>query len=778
MDDVQEATASLLADKPDIEESLRELLEIDADGPWTFADAPLDSGAFGEIVARGLVEETDEGYRITDRAAVRAALDGEAASDTDDEAASDTDSEAAGDTLRRTIPSFDRRTVLALVLVLGVLVLIRVGFSAGSVFRGDDIVLFRNDAYFYWRQVEALRLSELGLTDFGSVPSTVAEGDVLFVVVLWWLVGLTGVETAVVLAWYPVVAGVLGALLLYLVAVRLTADRRVAVASVLLVAFVPIHASRTALGFADHDAFDLLWLLLVVFALVVFARARVEDDADDPQWLATVALGVGVAAQAMAWRGGPILLAPVGVYVALLVLADVRADRPPLRSSAGLLAGLALGGLGTVGVHLVWGWLPLFRAVTPLLLFLGAAGVVALAELAHRRDWPVRRVALVEGTLGVLALAALLVIPPLADALTGFVSYFQVTGGRNISETLSMFSAQNGSVIGPVFRFGLLFFLAVPYLAWITFRVYRNGDSGWLVVVVYSWYFLAFATLQQRFAIALSPFVALVGSLGFVHLAYWIDLARPVDVFGLDTHRWIEIPDRNAVVLVVVLFLLVGSLSFVQVPADITNITIDDTTYETGRWLDEYTDEQGLSHPEDTVLTRWDQVRFYNYFSTSLWEPWRYSRNYSTFLASDDPDRWADRLQGTTGFVVLLSPAEDPTAGTMEAALARPLGDGSDLTTSRYRLVHLRPDADIAVYRVVPGYQITGTGPENATLTVRANVTVGDRTFPYRQPVSTNATGQYAVTVPYPDRYRIGEDTVECGDETATDAGSNCVAVG
>lgn len=62
----------ILQERPDLEGPMKATLELDE--PWTFEDIDADSGEFGELVSHGVIEETAEGYHVTDRAAVRAAL--------------------------------------------------------------------------------------------------------------------------------------------------------------------------------------------------------------------------------------------------------------------------------------------------------------------------------------------------------------------------------------------------------------------------------------------------------------------------------------------------------------------------------------------------------------------------------------------------------------------------------------------------------------------------------------------------------------------------------
>ncbi|WP_049941207.1 hypothetical protein [Halorhabdus utahensis] len=76
---VEATTAELLEEKPALSDGLTELLDVDAaEKTWTFDDVPFDSGTFGELVSRGVVEKRDGEYALADRAAVKRALGMEA----------------------------------------------------------------------------------------------------------------------------------------------------------------------------------------------------------------------------------------------------------------------------------------------------------------------------------------------------------------------------------------------------------------------------------------------------------------------------------------------------------------------------------------------------------------------------------------------------------------------------------------------------------------------------------------------------------------------------
>lgn len=215
MSDVRDEISTLLDERPDLEAPLQRLLEIDADQEtWTFGDVPVDSGAFGELVARDIVEGVNDEYRLNDPAAVRAVLDGEWDGDHD--------SESAASSRPDVIPAIrnaDWVLIGGLVGALGFVVLMRTVFSWAAVYREGHIVLMGNDPYFYRYWLD--RLVHLD-PHLGALPAGLETHDVLMIAVAWGaatLLGGTERAVATVLAWYPVVAAVVVGLFIYGIAV-------------------------------------------------------------------------------------------------------------------------------------------------------------------------------------------------------------------------------------------------------------------------------------------------------------------------------------------------------------------------------------------------------------------------------------------------------------------------------------------------------------------------------------------------------------------------------
>lgn len=755
MNDVREATEALLADNPDIEAALEELLAVDEDGPWTFDDLSIDSGTFGEIVSRGIAEKDDDAYRVTDAAAVRAALDGEVV-EADDAGGSRFDMSAI------TSREVDWQTVLIVAGALAFVALVRVVFMWSSVFRGSDIVLAGNDPYFYRYWVDTLLASDLQAFNFGSLselPRAVADSDVLLIVVLWWTGSLLGdgqTASGLVVAWYPVVAAVVSAGLLYQFAMVVTNDRRIGVATIVTLAVTPAHAYRSALGFGDHHAFDFVWLAVVVLAMALLVVDRSERGW--PEWVdpvGAVGLGIGVAAQATAWRGGPILLIPIGGYLAAKVVDDVRANRSPLTANKWLVSGLGLAGVLTLFAHAIFGWLAIYRAVAPALLVGGAAGVVSLGELWVRFDWSPKTLAAVEGLSLIIGVPALWFgFPTLRPALQSFQSF--LTSQSNIAEAQSLISGGLGSI----FVFGLFLFLALPYLAVATWRVYERSRPTWLIAVVFAWYLLVLSIIQLRFAGELSLFVALFAGVGLVHIAEKTELARPRAMFD-SVRQDITLPPAKAVAQLGVLFFLFASLGVVQTPIKMSQISITEDTYETATIIDEHAEQQETSYPENYVFSQWGRNRVHNYHVSGQSRSYGYAeQHYTDFLSGTDLESWYYRLSSKPVGYIVVEPVPNSTEGTVQSQLStawrseRCGGDG----IGHYQ--YIDESQESRIFRLVPGSRIIGTAAPNSTVELTHSFERDGDTVTCEQTVEPNPYGVYAATVPHAGTYTVNESTI------------------
>jgi len=787
MTDIREATDALLADRPELASDLRTLLEIDQDRPWTFNDIPLDSGQFGEVVSRGLVAEHDDGYVLRNREEIRAAIDGDGRDD------SETTASPTVDGVRHRI-SASRVDLAALVGAVVLVVGMRSVFAFGSVFRDGRVVIAGNDPYLFVYWVEYLLDGSFQAFDPGSLaqfPEALANHDLLLVVITWWQSALLGgsAETArLLLAWYPVVAAVIVGVVVYRLALTATKDRRIGVAALALFAVTPVVGYRMGLGFADHDALDLVWLGVTALAMTAFMakRRRSWRAIDRSDVLLTALLGVAIASQILTWRGGPLFVVPVGLFAFIAVLSILRTERSPTPLLVVLFAGLAIASVLTTGVHLAFGWFSLYRVLAPVLLAGGVVVLAAFASLVRQYDLPL---GLSTGTLlgvGVASLLAVwLFVPPLSAGLAEFVDYMAAYTWGDIVETKSIFSGELGSVIGPFLFLGFGVVLGLGSLFTMTYHVYGSHRPAWLAIVVYGWYFLLLAVVQNRFAGPFAVFNAVLAGPAFVHLASAVDIAAPVNWKPTDTTRIrsITLPDRRTVGTVVVLFMLVASLGLVQTPIKQSQLTISEDTYEVSTFLEEYADEHELTYPENYVFSEWGRNRAFNHMVSGESHSYDFAKdNYGKFIFATDSRQWYDRLANRTGFIVT-EPLDDAQTETMQTRLHDHFGSQSGTVEAleHYQVIYDAEGNAKNAFRLVPGAVVTGTVSATESVTVSTTVTVppSGTEFEYTQTVAVDSTGAIQFRTPYPGTYTVGNrtvnvsaDAVENGNTVEIEGGS------
>jgi len=764
-----------LEDRPELESAVREILPVDdeQDG-WTFDDVPVDSGRFGELVSAGIVEKDDDQYRLADPEALRAVLDGDAAADA---VGADRDGESV---LEGVDIDVDTRAAALLTGALAIVVLAR-AYVVGTIYRGGDIVLSGNDPYYYRYHIEQVAAEASHAADVGALsvlPEGLTKGEPLMVATLWWVASLFGgSEVAIghVLAWYPVVSALVSAVLLYLLALRVTNDRRVGLASVLFLAFIPGHAFRTSLGFADHHAFDYPWLGLTALSLaVILTAARDRDALREPlPWLGAGALGIGVAGQVLAWEAGPLLLLPIGLAVAGQTLLDVDAGRSPLATTGPVLAGVGLGAALTGLVHLAADWQTTLVAAAPALLAGGIVAAVAAGEALRRAGGTARQLAAVDVVAGVVGLLVLRFgLPAQWASFSGRFDTLLRSGG--VAETYGLFSTD---AFGFLFLLGLTLLLALPAMGW-GLKLARDGHRGWLVVSCYGWLLFGLAVLQVRFVGELAVFLSLFAGYTFVWVAAWVDIARPV-TDGATERLAVRVPDARTVGSLVVLFLLFGSLGIVQVPVKTSQVTISDGAYGAASTVADDAAERQLDYPENYVLSRWGRNRMYNYFASGESESYGYAEvNYAPFLSSGSPrDAYNGVIDGDVGYVVTRTATVDAQS-TMYSRLHEAYGSrrGNVSGLRHYQTIFVSESGRHKAFAVVPGATIRGTAAPNATVTVATTRTVSGTSFEYVRQTEANATGTFAVAVANPGTYTV--TTASEGERGSVDVSQTAVYEG
>ncbi len=651
-----------------------------------------------------------------------------------------------------------RRTRYALVGALAMLVVVRL-LPATDVFSNGFVVLSSNDPYAYRYALEQLLAGDGSLR---SLPG-VGAGEPLLLTVLWvvtLLVGGSSQAGGVVLAVYPVLTALVTGCLVYGIAVMVSEDSRVGLAAVVMLAVTPAHVYRTSIGFADHHAFDYLWLALTAAALLVLLQT---DDSGRRRWVYAGALGFGIAGQLLAWNAGPLLVVPAGLVVAAAAPALLEEKR----SLAPLVAGFGLGTALTATAHFGLGWLSQASVASAALLFVGGCGVAMLVVAGRRRNISARAFLLVEVSLLVAGLAVVWwVLPAGASFERGLDSLLRTS---RIGETASLVD-EYGPILGPLIITGFAPFLALPGVAIGLRAWWQRGTVAWLGLAVYAVYFTGLALLQRRFAGEMAPFLAIFAGVGLVALCSWLELVNPLQLASIDENGQPSEPidhlDRTRIAILGTLGSILLGTGTLYATFINGRLTIEAKAFQTARWMREYADEQGWSYPENFVMSQWGRNRMYNYFVNGHSRSYSYAQNnYESFLIARNASGWYEEFAGRVGFIVTENFEQvEVTRDRMHARLHDHLGSAANGAPGlgHYRAVYSTAGGEYKVFTLVPGATITGESDASRAST---DVSIPGREFQYVRRIAPGDDGSFAVTVAHPGVYQIGEREVTVSEQ-------------
>lgn len=776
---MKEATVQCLQERPEVEDTLTEIVDLDESGSWAFDDLDCDSGEFGYLVSRSFVEEADGGYQLVDREATREALQADLSADSGQNDSEDASSESF-DGIRRRVREANTGFYGSVAVGFLLLFLVRI-INYQSVFRDGRVVAVGNDPYYYRITAEELLAASpnpFAFSEIADILGGQATGEPLTHVLGWWLMMLVGGSDAsgLVVAWFPVVSALVVGLLTAWIALVVTNDERVTALSVLFFAVMPSHALYSGIGFFDHHPFDYLWLAIMAASLVLIARnlAAAESVRDHlasyQTWIGGVVFGIACAAAMLSWNGSPLLLIGVGFYALLLPASEVRTAESPLLASLPIMSGLALAGLLTHLIHSSAGWQEAAVVYAPVVVLIGALGVALAAEAASR-FYPDPRVVLggVVG-VGVASFVGLQAIAPeifarYRDRFTG-----SLLGREGAVETLPLISANFNIPFGPVHPYGWFVFFAVPALVYVSWRCVKDHDPRWLVLVSYAWAFLGLSMIQARFLAEFSPFAAVFTAVGVVGLLANRGLIDSLSCFE-DRPRIRAQPvggfqNINNGLYISFSLVVILTLAIIAIPSAVGPLAIEDGEYEAAAWVENDLDDRDS---EEYVLSRWGRNRMYNYIASdgkngkSYW----YARaTYEDFLNSEDPDEWYGQFENRVGYIVVENQGGSAeNVETIELTtygqLVLTFGSATEAMDgiAHFRLVHATEDRRQFVYRPVPGATINGTAEPGETVVVKTDVEVSGESFTYDRRTTATENGTYNVTVAYPGEYELPDGT-------------------
>ena len=819
MSDIRDEVDAIIDDRPETQHIFNEILRIDDEHTvWTFEDIEADTGLFGELVSRGVIEKHNNGYSLANPTAVDSALahrdnlddtenikstelatDGSRSSISESKSDNNSSRHLLNDRVNNSIDwglstlSIDRDRILPIVGVLALVIAFRL-VAVRNVFQEGYVLLLGNDPYFYRYWVfdfVAANRSPLIVAD------GIKKGEPLLVATLQIMTALFGGGPAAaeqVLAWYPVAAAVVCGVSVYLIGTRLCDDRRVGLASVAILATLPVHAYRTSIGFADHHAFDLAIFAFIFATVAAYERTSptsISELSDLTPWI--ILAGVGIGAHTLAWNAGALLLVPLGVYGVIRALASVRHDESVLYRLTPLAASAGVGGgIASLG-HEVLGWQSTTMIIPPTLLAIALFLLAVVAEGCRRARLGYRLTAIGVTLSGAaVVIGSIGIFPRFGDEFVRQANKLLLGAGKqNIFEAQSLLSPRLGFFMFiPAIFFGLAIYVAAIAFVWGSWTGWTRDRGDLLLVCAYGGTFFTLVLLEVRFAGFLALPVAILTGVVFVWLVSKVtQMAAPtvrsvgvgVQLANEQRGMWRRYADTNTgepsndhdrgstnklnrrqiLSAVIVLFVLIGGVGSVMVPIRTAALTYTDNTAGAIDKMDAFATAENRSWPETYVLSRWGDNRAYNAHLSGNSKSYNYARsNYFKFLLSSNNKVLYQQIRDRVGFIVI---SDIPAYSELEAdTMYARLYDRHGLGT-HYQLIYAGDKKK--AYAVVPGTMLVGNTSTTAEyVKISGKMDVGSRAVTTQGRIPTE-DGSYTIRIATPGTYTIGNRTVEVTQE-------------
>ena len=508
------------------------------------------------------------------------------------------------------------------------------------VFRQGAVNYQDSDAWYHMRLIENLvrHFPHRAVVD----PYLAADAPIVAVPLLFdlvvggvtWVIGLGApsprtIELIGALA--PPVVGALATVPVYAIAQRLF-DTRTALFAAGLLAIAPGQLlARSLLGFTDHHVAE-AFLTAVTIATCMSA---VEAETARARLARAVLTGVALSAYLLAWSGGALLVFVLCAWgVVQYVLDDVHRvpDDRVLLVLLPVLAVAAVALLTLQDPHL-WRFAIQMTAVVAGLVVITAlaAGRRVLGALAAPRG-ALLAAAVVVAAGGVLLFS--LVARDLTQRILADLQRFRpgITG-FTVSEVRPLLLMTGTlSFAVPIGVFGTAFYVALPALGWLLWRVARTARPALVLLVTWSTAMVVATLGQNRFGYYLNLNLALLTGWACSAALAWAwspprraarsraDARRARPRTGeTDGRRWSALAWRAGAVVSIVVVVLVPS-ALVAHPMARNNLGISDGYRASLQWLrastpDPFADpdyyyaryEPGRTKaPAYTVMAWWD----------------------------------------------------------------------------------------------------------------------------------------------------------------------------
>lgn len=232
----------------------------------------------------------------------------------------------------------DKRVLAcAFIVIFAIIIWLRLGLVQ---YQG----LFEPDAFFYYTIIKAtlaMHLHEpqhLALSGFAPNHSFIGEAPGLpyLTVILYLLVGWTGVGVLTVMRWLPVIFGLVEAILAYLIAKELTKSRTLGLLAMITVAMSSGNIARTAALVYRGDTFIGVPMMAAIYLLMRALR----EDTTKMQAVYGVAATFALSTGILVWNGSDYTVAVYLLALAMLTVYAFVQNNKELSKRILLLAGI------------------------------------------------------------------------------------------------------------------------------------------------------------------------------------------------------------------------------------------------------------------------------------------------------------------------------------------------------------------------------------------------------------------------------------------------------
>ncbi len=399
---------------------------------------------------------------------------------------------------------------------------------------GGEFALSGNDPYYHKHAVDFIQEQWSTLLEdpllnypYGSVNPNPP--------LYQWSIAVTGaaagaltgnVDTATwwVTEWSPVIWGALTAIPIFFIGKRLWGTKA-GIISAFFLATATSHIERSALGFADHDAPTLFFIVLsfLFYLRAIQSVDRTREWVGDWTSLGSInrgltaywqehketvgwgaLAGLAIAATALIWKGFPYAVGIIFLYAVVSMLADHWSNKDSTGTFLATTVALLIGVVVPIPFYEIAGLMGFIRPA----FFIVLAQLVVGLVLVPTRDLPfvlVFPAFVTAGAVGVLM--AFFVVPEVARSLLYSLVYFrQSTLYTTIAE------AQPADFSTAVFSVGpLVYLLGVTGLGILGWRTFRTEARDELFMFIWALVALFMAHSAVRFMFNATPALALLG---------------------------------------------------------------------------------------------------------------------------------------------------------------------------------------------------------------------------------------------------------------------------